>query len=105
MIHNDLKPDNIMLTGPPNQPWHLKLVDFGLSEPLSAHQFAIYDSGRSLSCKLAFWSEGQEFASMLLNRVSHRPPRDEEAYQALFAMRQCQVTFRQMLNALEKVAN
>ena len=31
IVHTDLKPDNIMMVDHANQPWKIKLIDFGLA--------------------------------------------------------------------------
>ena len=36
IMHTDIKPDNIMLVDAVNQPFRVKLIDFGLALPASA---------------------------------------------------------------------
>jgi eukaryotic-like serine/threonine-protein kinase len=35
LVHRDIKPDNLFLHRPANQPWSLKLLDFGLARVMS----------------------------------------------------------------------
>uniref|UniRef100_A0A671WTH9 Protein kinase domain-containing protein n=1 Tax=Sparus aurata TaxID=8175 RepID=A0A671WTH9_SPAAU len=47
MLHTDLKPDNIMLVNHKDQPYKVKLIDFGLARPVSQLKVGMTMQARS----------------------------------------------------------